>query len=226
MTDRQNAKLNMYHKVVNVNDEYVEECAGVPAWLTNANKLKTIVSDIELVTQQQTETSPKGKTKDKSVSLDQLTDMSLKMANSLYVYALDTTDNTLLEKVNVNKSAFYSSHERTALTLAKIIASEAKTHSEALLDYGVSNADISELESVISQLEGLLTTPSGVIGERKLYTSNLRELFVAADSIIYDRLDKLIRLFKTSSPEFFNLYSNARNVVNTAARKRKDTAAE
>jgi hypothetical protein len=126
----------------------------------------------------------------------------------------------------VNKSAFYNSHERAALTLAKIIASEAKTHSEALLNYGVSNVDISELESVISQLEGLLTTPSGVIGEHKLYTSNLKALFVAADSIIYDKLDKLIRLFKTSSPDFFNLYSNARNVVNTAARKRKTNAEE
>jgi hypothetical protein len=28
-------------------------------------------------------------------------------------------------------------------------------------------------------------------------------------------------LIKTSSPEFFTLYNNARNVVNTAARKRK-----
>jgi hypothetical protein len=47
-------------------------------------------------------------------------------------------------------------------------------------------------------------------------------LFVAADSIIYDKLDKLVRLFKTSKPEFFTLYNNARNVVNTAARKRKN----
>jgi hypothetical protein len=60
-----------------------------------------------------------------------------------------------------------------------------------------------------------------MVGERKMYTENLRELFVAADSIVYDKLDKLIRLFKTSSPDFFVLYGNARNVVNTAARKRK-----
>jgi hypothetical protein len=60
-----------------------------------------------------------------------------------------------------------------------------------------------------------------VVGERKVYTDNLRELFVTADSIVYDKLDKLIRLFKTSSPDFFALYGNARNVVNTAARKRK-----
>jgi hypothetical protein len=54
----------------------------------------------------------------------------------------------------------------------------------------------------------------------------LRTLFVRADSIIYDKLDKLIRLFKTSSPEFFALYGNARNIVNTAARKRKNKTAD
>jgi hypothetical protein len=216
----------MYHKVVNVNDEYVEECAGVPAWLTNVNKLKTIVSDIELVTQQQTETGSKGVTKDKRLSIDRLVELSLKIANSLYVFAFDTTDNPLLVKVNVNKCMFYQNHDRNALTLAKIIAAEAKNHSEALSDYGISAADITELDSIISQLEGSLNAPASVIDEHKLYTSNLKALFVAADSIIYDKLDKLVRLFKTSSPDFFNLYSNARNVVNTAARKRKDTAAE
>jgi hypothetical protein len=139
----------------------------------------------------------------------------------LYVYAFNTADNRLSEKVNVNKRMFYNAHNQAALTLAKIILAEADTHREVLVDYGISNADITELETAISKFEALINAPSGVIGERKLYTSSLRELFVAADSIVYDKLDKLIGLFKTSSPEFYTLYGNARNVVNTAARKRK-----
>jgi hypothetical protein len=50
----------------------------------------------------------------------------------------------------------------------------------------------------------------------------LSELFVVADSIADDKLDKLIRLFKTSSLDFFALHGNAWNIVNTAARRRKD----
>jgi regulatory protein YycH of two-component signal transduction system YycFG len=157
---------------------------------------------------------------------DRVVELALKVANPIYVYAFDTSNNRLLQKVNVNKSMFYHNHDRETLTLAKIILDEANAYSTALTDYGVNNADIAELESVISQFEGLITAPSGVIGERKLYTSNLRELFVATDSIIYDKLDKFIGLFKSSKPEFFALYSNARNIVNTAARKRKDKAAE
>jgi hypothetical protein len=222
MNDRQNAKLNMYQKALDVCDEYKEEYAGIPALVNAVNGLKTRVSEIKSVTQQQTATVPKGATKDKSDVIDRVVELALKVANPIYVYAFDKSDNRLLQKVNVNKSMFYRNHDQATLTLAKIILAEANIHSAALTDYGINNADIAELETAISQLESLITAPSGVIGERKMYTSNLRELFVAADSIIYDKLDKLIGLFKSSSPEFFALYSNARNVVNTAARKRKD----
>jgi hypothetical protein len=226
MTDRQNAKLNMYQKVLDVCNEYKKEYAGIPALVTAVNGLKTRVSEIQSVTQHQTGTVSKGATKDKSDVFDRLVELALKVANPIYVYAFDTSNNRLLQKVNVNKSMFYRNHDQETLTLAKIILAEANAYSTALTDYGVNNADFAELETAISQLEGLITAPSGVIGEHKLYTSNLRELFVAADSIIYDKLDKLIGLFKSSKPEFFALYSNARNVVNTAARKRREGAKE
>jgi uncharacterized protein (UPF0297 family) len=228
MTDRQNAKLNMYHKVLNVLDERKEEYADIPAFVNTVNELKTHVSEIQAVTQQQTETVSKGATKDKSSVIDRLVELSMKVANPIYVYAFNTANNRLLQKVSVNKSMFYHDHDQASLILAKIILAEANTLSETLTDYGISSADITELETVISQLEALINAPSGVIGERKLYTSSLRELFVAADSVVYDKLDKLIGLFKSSKPEFFTLYSNARNVVNTAARKRKskENAAE
>jgi hypothetical protein len=221
MTDKQDAKFKMYQRVLDVFDEQKEKYADIPAMVNSVNGLKTRVSEIQSVTQQQVGTKSQGATKDKSSVIDRLVETGLKVASPMYVYAFNTANNRLLEKVNVNKSMFYRNHDQAALTLAKIILAEANTHREVLAEYGVSNADIAELEAVISQLEVLINAPSSVIGERKLYTASLRELFVAADSIVYDQLDKFIRLFKTSSPEFFALYSNARNVVNTAARKRK-----
>jgi hypothetical protein len=212
----------MYQKVLDVCNEYKNEYAEIPAFVNSVNELKSRISEIQSVVQQQTETVPKGATKDKSSAIDSLVELSLKVANPLYVYAFGTANNRLLEKVNVNKSMFYRDHDHAALTLAKIILSEANAHNEALSEYGIGSADLKELETVIAQLGALINAPSGVIGERKLYTGNLRELFVAADSIIYDKLDKLIGLFKSSKPEFFTRYSNARNVVNTAARKRKE----
>jgi hypothetical protein len=222
MTDRQNAKLNMYEKVLIVFNEYKDVYAKVPALGIAVNKLQEHVTDIKSVTKQQTENRPQDVTKDKSSAIDRLVDITLKISSPIYVYASDTVNNRLLGRVNLNKSMFYSVHDQQALTISKIVASEAKSCGEVLLDYGVTKDDLTALDAAIAQVEGLINAPLITIGTRKLYTSNLRELFVAADSIVYDKLDKLMRLFKTSNPEFFTLYSNARNVINTAARKRKN----
>jgi hypothetical protein len=226
MTDRQVAKLNMYQKVLNVCSENEQKYAGIPVFVDSVNKLKQQVTDIKSIMQQQTEFDPKGTTKEKSSTIDRLVELSLEVAGALYVYAFDEEDKRLLEKVNLNKTAFYLTHHQTTLMLAKIIADEAASRSNILVDYGITAADLAALNAVIAQFEGLIIAPSGMIVERKMYTESLRELFVAADSIIYDKLDKLIRQFRISSPEFFAVYGNARNVVNTAARKRKPESEE
>jgi predicted RNA-binding Zn ribbon-like protein len=113
------------------------------------------------------------------------------------VFAFNTANNHLLEKVNVHKSMFYNVHDQTALTLAKIIDDEAKACGAALNDYDVNATLLTELNNAVAQVEELINAPSSIRRECKLYTSNLRELFVAADSILYDKLDKLVRLCKT-----------------------------
>jgi hypothetical protein len=222
MTDRQVSKLNMYQKVLNVCEENEQEYANVQIFTQSVGELRHQVLEIKSVTQQQSEAKTKGATKDKSSAIDRLVEMVLRIANPLYVYAINTEDNRLREKVNVNKSFFYHTHNQIALTFAKTVAAEANTLGDELNNYGISSADRAELDAAITQFENLINAPAGIAGERKLRTDSLRELFVTADSVVYDKLDKLITLFKTSSPEFYALYGNARNIVNTAARKRKE----
>jgi hypothetical protein len=222
MTDRQNAKLTMYQKVLNLCNENKRVYEKVSAFTNFVNELEGKVSEILLVTRQQLGANPEGATDDKSSAIDRLVEASLKIGNPLYAYAFETKNNRLQKTVNVNKSMFYQTNKQTALTLAKIIADEANTFGKDLHDYGISDADRTELNAAIAQFEKVIHSPAGVLIERKVYTDSLRKLFVAADSILYDKLDKLIIVFKTSSPDFFSMYGNARNIINTAARKRKD----
>jgi hypothetical protein len=211
----------MFQKILDVCNENEQKYANISAFGNAVSELKQRVSSIKLATQQQTVNNPKGTTKEKSSIIDRLVELSLKVANALYVYGFNSANKRLIEKVNVNKSMFYQTHNQTCLTMAKIIAAEASAHNSILNDYGITPSDIMDLNNAIVQFESFINAPAGVIGERKMYTGNLKELFVDADSLVYDQLDKLMVPFKTSSPEFFQLYSNARNVVNTAARKRK-----
>jgi len=59
------------------------------------------------------------------------------------------------------------------------------------------------------------------IGERKQKTSNLTQLFAGLDSTFYDKLDKLMVLFKQSQPEFYSEYRTARNIIFNDERKSK-----
>jgi hypothetical protein len=59
------------------------------------------------------------------------------------------------------------------------------------------------------------------VEESKQQTANLVHLFAYTDTLLHDRLNKLMRVFKDTEPDFYGLYFNARNVINTAARKRK-----
>jgi hypothetical protein len=49
------------------------------------------------------------------------------------------------------------------------------------------------------------------IGARKQKTTNIAQLFAGLDSTFYDKLDKLMVLYKKSS--FYDEYRTARNII-------------
>ncbi|MDR1181885.1 MAG: hypothetical protein LBL13_07900, partial [Bacteroidales bacterium] len=179
MNDRQNAKFQMYKKVLDVCSENESEYAGIPACVSAVNDLKIQVKKILEVSKQRTEIQPTVVSEVKSSAIDRLAELGLKVAYPLYAHAFSTGDKHLLGKVNVNKSMFYNSQDQSALTLAKIIAESAKANREVLRNnYGISDADMAELDAVIAEFEKLMVAPSGEIIKRKGYTGSLRELFV------------------------------------------------
>jgi hypothetical protein len=195
--------------------------AETPVFVKAVMLLDDNITAIGKNAQQQSVSVSGGVSAEKNKAAETLTSESVKTANALYVYAIDTKDKVLQLKVSVNKSTFYNGHAAEALVLAKNIVDEAHNHAADLVDYGIDAAAIAALDAAVAAFDNLIVKPQLAIGERKMYTSNLKQLFVATDSILYDRLDKLIVLFKTSAPDFYALYKNARNIINTAKRYEK-----
>jgi hypothetical protein len=54
---------------------------------------------------------------------------------------------------------------------------------------------------------------------RKLYTKSIDDQTLILDAIIKVHLDKLIRGFKKTIPDFYELYFNARHVIDQAHKK-------
>jgi hypothetical protein len=226
MNDRQESKLNMFQRVSEVLLNNAETYSKVKKMADSVTKLNNIVFSIRETAQQQAKITIEGYSAEKQKVLENLITYSIKIANAVYVYAFDKDDKILLSSMSINKSMFYRGHANDVFTLARNIATEAKKYMSELKDYGIEEKDFILLDEVISTYENFINRPQIVKEERALYTKNLKELFSEADSILYDQLDKLIVLFKISSPDFYFAYKTARNIISYSKRSRKDEDGE
>jgi hypothetical protein len=221
MTDKQNAKRNMHQAVLLVLDDNTEIYSKVPAFNDAANELKELNVQIEETVRKQSKTAVKGSSGEKSDAETVLVTETVKAANALYSMAMRNSNPTLLAKVTISKGIMYRAQNNEKVSTAKRIASAASENAPALEYYGIDSAALDALNTAIAQYEKLIAKPRTVISETKQATANLVHLFARADTILNDHLDKLMSLFKTSAPDFYAIYFNARNIINTAGRSRK-----
>ncbi|MDR2563081.1 MAG: hypothetical protein LBC98_03980 [Prevotellaceae bacterium] len=221
MTDKQEAKLSMYQSVNAVCQNNSQVYSSVPAMTKAVVELGGGISSILQAAGQQSSTTSQGATMEKNRALDAMASVALKLGNALYVYAFDVKNGDLLTLTSISKSGFYNGHVNEALVLARNISSAAQEHLPELGEYGVDQAIITKLNETIAALENVYNNPRVAIEEHKVYTGNIKQLFARVDSVLHDRMDKLVTLFKESDPNFYALYKNARNIIDTAKRTRK-----
>jgi hypothetical protein len=185
----------------------------IPVIIAVIKQLEDIIAIIRQTAQQQVGIITQGFTVEKHTAVNRLTEQCMKVVNVLYVYAFRTENQQLLSKMSINKRMLFHRHDNEVLILAKNIAAEAAIHLSMLQDYGLDSSELDTLDGIIVTFENLINKPQITRGERKVQTGNLKQLFAEADSILYDQLDKLIAIFKTSEPDFYNLYKTARSVV-------------
>jgi hypothetical protein len=221
MNDKQIAKQNMLQVVVHTLDENESLYAHIPVFTETVNKLKSKVKEIETESLRQSKADRKGATDEKQEAETELVNRTVTVANVLSVLAADTKNSTLSEKVKVTKSMLYQQHNSVALNIARRVLAEAQANAGSQDAYGLSKDALTALETAIARYETLIVAPRVVVTGSKQVTSNIARLFAETDTLLNDRLDKLMSLFKLSAPDFYAIYFNARNIINTSARKRK-----
>jgi hypothetical protein len=226
MNDKQESKLDMLQRVLEVLINNAGIYSAVKKIVEAVSKLSIVLGAIRETAQQQAKISIEGYSAEKQKVLENVIEGSIKIANATYVFAFDKNDKVLLSNMSINKSMFYHGHANDVFTLAKNITTEAKKYTSELRDYGIEENDFAVLDEAISIYENFINRPQIVKEERALYTKNLKELFSEADSLLYDQLDKLIVLYRKSSPDFYFAYKTARNIINYSKRSRKEETEE
>ena len=222
MNDRQNAKLNMAQRVSDALKRYETVYIGISPMVEAVSELNADIANIRETQKERGAVNVPASTLEKRAAERQMIEPCAKMANAMYVIGFKSDNKDLITLYGLSENSFYRLTGNAALALAKRILDLARIYAAELQKYGIEADEIDALETAIEAYRTVIAKPMDTIGERKQKTTNIVQLFAGLDSTLYDKLDKLMALFKQSDPEFYGEYRTARNIIFNRERTRKN----
>ena len=196
MNDKQSAELNMFQAVKEILTENKSKYETISVFKKTVTEMDKNINAIREMSKERTDVIIPASTSEKQTVENNMVDQALKVANITNVYAFNIENPQLQMQTNINKSTFYNSHGNHKLTLAKSILDAVKPLADTLLDYGLITEEIDDLENLIKEYNEVVVKPRGTINERKGITRDMAQLFEDTKSLLSNRLDKLMSVFK------------------------------
>ncbi len=134
------------------------------------------------------------------------------VGNILIVYAEDhNRKQKFLAGMSWNKmnSLKYKDLLKSALSIQKTAASHSK---EKLEGYGLTSSMIEELDDAVKQCTYAFKMRSDILSNRKKTRKKSRKHFKAVQTLLNDRLDKLMTVFSGTHPSFYQEYLKTRRL--------------
>ncbi|MFW5872360.1 MAG: hypothetical protein ACOCVN_00075 [bacterium] len=220
MTDRQENALSMYYLVKRACTKFKPVWQDIPAFTDTVEHFTNLLGQIEAVRQVQ-EADTTGVTRDKNAREAALIEKALEASAALSVLADVQGNESLKARVEYSPSALKLSRDTELYDKCNLLNEEVKKQESVLPDYGFTAEDIEALNNRLTDYKIMLTAPTEAIKDRKAATEKLKELFQANSELLDNRLDKLVETLKSSNPDFYRTYQNARMVQHLGYGKSK-----
>jgi hypothetical protein len=213
MTSRQNAKLSMAKRTAETLKRFLIVFKDIIPVFEAVEALDAIIKAIGDMQNEQGKVNVQASTLEKREAEKKMVELAVKVANVLSVIGFVTNNADLLTLQGLSDNSLYKLNESDTIAHSRRIFDTAGNNAAALKEYGIEESEIAALETAIQAFDSLVSKPKDTIGMHKQRTTNLTQLFAEMDSIFYDRLDKMMVLFKQSHPDFYDEYRTARNVI-------------
>lgn len=213
MNARQEAKLNMYRAVLQQSEENTQLIQSVPAFEAAMAAFKTSVAAVLSTVQQQLQVTS-GATVSKAAAKKDLCTFTVDVAAAMFAYASATGNLVLKEQSRITLSELLRAKDEVLTPRCRNYFDLAKNNADALRDYGITEALITSFKNALDNYSTAVPTPRNAIAQRAAYRKNLGELVKQADGILKERLDKLVKNFKTSGGAYYNAYKSNRTILN------------
>ncbi|TCZ64591.1 hypothetical protein [Flaviaesturariibacter aridisoli] len=223
MTAKQEPQYDMFELVEKCLKANLSIFETMPAVKRTANRFLSLVNDIGVAAGRREAIGFSGT--DKFLARTALAEVLAGVGGIIGAWAIDTGDNNLHRQVAHSKSDFKNMRDSDLKVVANHFKTIVDTHAADLEPFGLDADMRTDLEANIGRFTDLKTaTRSGVV-DRKKENAKLKTFFTAANKILNEQLDKLIRAQQKKHPELVAAYNNARIIVNNASRKKTTPAA-
>ncbi len=185
---------------------------GIPATVAAMGDLATLLSAVDELTLRQ-ENSTRGITADKADLRDDLEGQILLISDGIMAMVAVSGNNALAAGVETTPSALDQASEQKLIDIATRVHGAGTENATALADYGITAAELEELDQKRAAFAGAKTSPQVAIADRAAATATLPELIRDVMGLLNSRLDKLMTRYRTANPEFFAGYQSARVIV-------------
>jgi hypothetical protein len=198
------------------------------AWKTlsgfaeGVNELKSLVSQIAGLLQVQSNRTA-GASAQKAQALQALVDSGYELAAATHAGAVAQDNQELAARVDYSRSGVARGVENRVITRGQDILDAATENVKWLAPYGVTTAKLNAFRKTLESYQVLVGKPREVGATASAATVRLGQLKKQLNTLLRQRLDKLIVQFKESHPEFYVEYSEARWLIRTS--RTRSTAA-
>jgi hypothetical protein len=155
-------------------------------------EFKTKIEEIDAAAQKQ-ETPLSGATEDKAAARDELEDDLFLMCEALGVLAHTSNDHDLEALVDVSPSILLRLGDEEISNRATNVLARANAKKTELEALQVTQANIDELEDALQAFQAAKAKPRTAVVERSVQTQSLSSLVREANSILRDRIDRLVK---------------------------------
>ncbi len=165
-----------------------------------------------------------GPAADKAVAKFNLENKLVLIGAQIAALGATNDDHTLEQQGDVSLAGLDKMKESDLLATATRIGALATTNITALADYGITAADVTELDGLATKFRGLQAAPRQAVVDRKKENAQLPPVGSHLLTVLRRQLDRQMLVFKQTQPEFYAGYLAARVIVDRGnPAKKKDT---
>ncbi len=218
MNKREESKLAAYGEIVDVIN-LPGDGIEIPMGIVNAKSNLKLICDEIKVKEEQLKNAAVGKTYAKDKALNEIIEQAVIIAGSIYAFAVAGNNDELEQFAEVNDKTLYNTRETDIPIKAKAVLDKADELGTALEIYGTTQAERDKLRNALADFADKDTIQNTGLGNKTAARDDLTSLFVRADKVV-KVIEKLMKKFEQTNPEYYNRFTAANNIKNKAVRHR------